>query len=191
MKKSFKNLALFLMGAIVLVSCKDETEDPIENNPTVNVLTFGNQTVNLKNTGIMEYYGADDGSDPDFQYDGYNFDLTFFGDNLQFHFDSDGEVDSVSGNGLLFYFETFSTDSTKLADGTYTFDEDLPLAANSFDIGAYSLNWDNTDTASATFISSGTLEVSSTGDTYTIEMDLTDENNQKVTGTFKGSFINE
>lgn len=186
MKNLIKPLGLALLATTVFYSCKKEdktTTDPGNSNQ----ITYDGDTYKLQTRAAFENYGTDDGSDPGFQYEGTSLDLYFIDQNIKLIVNGQGEIDTAYGQGLLLYFETFSSDPNKLANGTYTYDEDSPYMTNTFWLGFCPKNFDgSTGVVNPTFITGGSFTVSSENGVYTISFDLKDQNGSSITGTFKG-----
>lgn len=187
MTKLFKPFAFALMTAIAITSCSkdDDEKDDQTTDPVVkSEVTISGQTYTLQSKGIIENYGADSGFDSTFQYSGTNFDLFLFTEGIKLILDSDGSLDSAYGPGYVLYFESFSSNSSRPADGIYTYDATSPFPVGTFDFGYYT-NVDFTDFAEVT---GGQYTLSTSGDTYKIVFDLTDSNGEKIEGTFNGKF---
>src|SRR5690606_2294484 len=96
----------------------------------------------------------------------------------------DGYIDSLYGSGLIFYLESFSSNSSRPADGVYNYDPTSPFPVGTFDNGFYG----NPTLTVGAAITGGKYTVSSSGSTYTVVFDLTDSGGKKIEGTFKGTF---
>lgn len=184
MTNLFKLLTIALFAAITLNSCSKDDKDENSNTTTSteNKIVVGSTTYKLQTQGLLEDYGTDDGNNPDFEYNGTNFDLYLMTEGVTPIYDPDGALDSAYGSGLIFYFESFSTDPDKLTDGEYKYETTAPFPVGSFDLGFYG----NPSLTLGAEITGGTYKVVSAGSIYNIEFNLTDQTGKKITGTFKG-----
>ena len=131
--------------------------------------------------GILENYRKLDEAED------YNIDLVLISSGFVVH-EVGGEIDSLSGEGHLIYFEMFTSDPNKLALGDYNYDPNETGKAGTFDDGGCLLNYD-TQTEQGTFleISGGKITVVQNGDTYEFNFDVITEGGKHITGFFKGS----
>lgn len=165
MKTLFKSLmALMVVGALT-TACKKETKTGgTTPPPSTSQLVLEGQSFTL-DKGILENYGTDTSF-----YEGTNFDINLLTSDIKLHYDSNGEIDSVSGNGYVVYFETFSSGTNDLAPGTYTYNANS-LKEGTFDVGAIYqiINGEPDPNDDNVFeITSGNLEVSKTGSNYSL-----------------------
>jgi hypothetical protein len=171
-------LAALLLPAII--SCKkDDTSSPKNN-----AITFKGTEYPLHN-GYLEYYGQVAAQHS------YNIDLTVVSSGIVVH-EANGEIDSISGNGNVMYFELFTSDSARIPSGTYKFDINQTYAANTFDHGAIGLNI-NIATMDAEYyfgIIDGNLKIKDLGTENSYEVILSAKNTlgSNVTAYFKGTF---
>lgn len=156
------------------------------------VLKVGNSEYDISD-GVIENFGIDDGLDECGKYDGYLQELTIYS--------SGGSIDSngdLIGNGREIYFVLYSSISSSLDIGTYTFDNvdnyydssNTCLDVNhifqvkTFDSGDYSINRENEDLLD---FSAGTINVSINGEIYTINFEGRDTNNTNVSFFYRGN----
>lgn len=158
--------AAIILACLCLTGCS-ETEDP-ENH-----FTFMGVDYPLKG-GVIENYGSYDNI--------YNLDVYLFSSGISYD-----EVDATfEGTGHMVFLEMYCSESC-LKNGTYEFDPDYGGDAGTFDLGMFVINLDN-DTFEGTFIivSSGSITVSVKGSTYEMTFDCKANNNETVTGYYKG-----
>lgn len=153
-KKNFFMMAIVFLAfasSTMFVSCGDDDDD--ENEKT-NYFMLGEMEGDL-DKGHLEYYGMwEEG-------EGYNFDIILVSSSIDF--------DSETGVGDFAYFELFSESATELKPGTYTFNE--TYQAYTFDEGNFGIdfNIDSEENQDTGEMSNGSVEISKSGDTYTIE----------------------
>jgi hypothetical protein len=183
-----KNLMTLLTG-VLLVSTLflgfDKSED--EKSLKDNYLKVGDQVFDLS-AGILENYGTD--YDNSWHY-GSNTDLFLYSEGLSIQIiDSDGYEDwDLDGIGHAIYFEMFSSTGNALDDGDYTISFLEPFPIGTIDASNYSINFDteNIDSAVSKEIVSGKVSVTKIGEEYSITINCTDEDGEKITGFYKGT----
>jgi hypothetical protein len=160
MKNAFKFMALGAALMISVVACKDDKDDDGNNGGTTfsQELTLDGTKYTL-GSGFIYNYGTNGGGVA-------NFDLNLITDGITVIYDNDGEPDSVSGSGQVLYFETWSSDTTKMADGTYTIDTNS-TNAGSISIGEI-ITIANGEVTDFKEIVSGSLQVTVSGNEHTI-----------------------
>ena len=166
-----KMLTLVIMLGIVTISCKKD-EEPTPGAKT-NTFSIDGTEYSLSD-GFTEEYGGDATT-------GYNFDLIVHSSGLT------SSANGVTGTGEALYFELWSTSDTGLANGTYS--ASLNAEPNTFTIGEVyiNLNASTFDADESYEVSSGTVTISVSGSTYTINFDLTLTGNKKLTGNYTGT----
>lgn len=172
---------VFLLG-LLFTSCDKEDEGP------ENYFTVGQETYEIS-YGLLENWGrqVDDLNGQDWNYEGYNLDLTFCTEGLGLR---EGEYEMEhTGTGQMLYFEILNANGTSLENGTYYFDEDSdPSKVKTFDYASYSNYYDeDVEDNDWIWITAGKITVKKSGSQYEIEVDCTDEYDNKVTGVFKGN----
>lgn len=189
MKKSmFKIVLSLLIMSVFFGSCKkDKDED--NNNTTANNYFEVNGVKYILSKGTLENYGKDMDPGDGWDYQGYNIDLVLFSSGLVVTNQGD-TMFNVSGKGQAIYFELFTTDSTFLANGDYSYSTSQPFPTGTFDYGDYSINLDaDNGTADWIEIKSGTVKISRTGNTYQITINCTDSDGKTITGKFEGTLM--
>ncbi len=186
MKTLFKFSAYFFAAAILLSSCKKDNEDDTTNTPTEGQITIGTKTYTFSQQGILDNYGSDDGTFPSFQYDGINLDVFLIENKMSFVFNPQGVVTDLTGTGVSFYFESFSSDSLTLGPDTFRYHASSPYPIGTFATAEYCLNTSSAGSTDCHTIEEGYYIVNLTGDTYLITLNLTDVDGTKITGSFKG-----
>lgn len=181
MKKTIK-LLLIVLGTL-LFSCDKNDDDQSEPN---NYLKIGDTEYDLS-AGVLENYGADENGD---DFAGYNTDLTLYSSGLSLQQDGDGDWE-LSGKGHGIYFEMFSTIGTALDSHNYSYTEAEPSPIGTFDDGEYVTNYDTEVEGGGTDgeIISGKVDVKKDGSTYSITIDCTGSNGEKITGFYKGTLF--
>ena len=180
MKKLFMTAVSILTICLLIVSCsKDIVETNDTNNQLKNSITYNNKVYYLNN-GYLEYYGNIQGT-------GYNIDLILISSGLT-PVITNGQVDSITGTGSGINFELFSSNTTALEVGDYTFDAGSSGSPGTFDYGNAIYNF-NTETGAGTSldITGGKVTVKSNGSTYELTFDCTAADGKSVTGYYKGS----
>jgi hypothetical protein len=163
MKNAFKFMALGAALMISVVACKDDKDDD-GNNGGNGGSSFSQELVidgtkYTLNDGFIFVYGTDGGN-------AANFDINLITDGLTIIYDNDGIPDSAAGTGQVIYLETWSSDTVKIADGTYTLD------TNSTNAGAISyaeiFTIANGEGTAFKEVASGSVQVSVSGNEHTI-----------------------
>ncbi len=178
---------LFVVG---VSSCeKDKTEENDgTTTPTIkNEVVLEGKTSVLKG-GFIEDYGQADPNDSLFFYEGTNYDLYLYTENVSLN-TTDLEFE---GTGLIIYFESFSKNGNGIATGKYTFDENS-LAVNTFDLGLIleakaGEQFDDADYA----VTSGSYDVTNNGNNNyeikgTLSLIKVAGGNATVTFSYKGA----
>jgi hypothetical protein len=164
-----RKICLLFAAFFLLYACKKDEESGPEN-----YLKYNDVTYEL-NKGYLEYYGDYGGV--------YNFDLTVASSSITI------SEDGASGVGNIAYFEMFSSSSTDLAAGTYTFSA-TSMNANTFDEGLVGLDFDLANEVGTSLeLVGGTIEVTKTGSTYEITISGVLATGKTVTGKYKGTLI--
>lgn len=126
--------------------------------------------------GYLDNYGNLDSTDV------YNFDVTLVDDGITF------TQDSAIGAGNFIYLELWSSSSTGLAPGTYTFADNY--AAQTFSWGEVGFNSDFAgDIGEIYECAGGTVTISQSGTDYIFDVVLTLETGQTVNAYYNDSLI--
>ena len=179
MKKTIKLLALSLLTITLCVSCsKNDTLEP------ESYFKVGNTKYELS-AGSINNYGTSK------WYNGYKTHLLLTSKGLK----DEGGGD-VSGKGHLVEFNMFSTAGKALDNADYESSNPKPNAIGiaepnaigTFDFGYYliSYNTENDHVDADDAIVDGKITVSRNGNDYTIVINCTSEEGEKVTGFYKG-----
>ena len=116
-------IGLFAIG-LIIVNCTKEGEGPA---PVMkNSITYNDTEYDISG-GLLEYYGNIQGT-------GNNIDLILLSPGLT-PVVTDGIVDSITGTGTGINFEIFTTGTTSLDVGDYTYDAAESGSAGTFDYG--------------------------------------------------------
>ncbi|MBC8487341.1 MAG: PKD domain-containing protein [Bacteroidetes bacterium] len=127
--------------------------------------------------GYLENYGDWDGSEVY-----YNFDVTLVDDGITI------TQDDAMGTGNLIYLELWSSSSTGLVPGTYTFADNY--AAQTFSWGETGFNYNiATDIGTLYECTGGTVTISQSGTDYIFDVILTLATGKTVNAYYKGSLI--
>lgn len=172
-------LFLFLSG-IFFIACNKDDDD----NGTKNSVSFDGETYELS-TGFIEEYGQNDDNSADF-------DIIFASSGIVY----DEKEDEYTGTGEAIYLDLNSPSLTELAAGTYTYDglyysdPDATRQPNTFvDAGlfiGFNIETENGATYWSDENSTGTVKISKSGSTYTIEFTFTVDGGKEVRGYFEG-----
>lgn len=151
-----KSILFALAGLFIFASCtKDEDDD--SNTPFPQELVLDGTRYEW-GTAFMEHYS-------DYGNNSENLDLFLITDGVTVIYDADNYPDSITGSGYMLYFEMFSSDSTFISDGTYTYDSTLTV--NTYD-GAFLGQVVNGELTNDNEIVNGEVKVVRDGSTYTI-----------------------
>lgn len=171
--KNLKLLFLLVSIALVSFSCGNDDDDGGSTNGGSGVLVFGDTEYQLK-AGIIEDYGE--------YYDGvFNFDISLVSSTLTI---IDGEAIPNDNTFSGVYFELFTTNSQDLAEGVYTF-------GNNVEAGAYNYAEVIIDATIESYndfeINSGTFTVLDDGSSYEFEFEGTVSNGTSFSGYYEGA----
>lgn len=172
-----KTIKTILFGLFVLVltfGC-DKDEDPVKDEEKTNSFIYQSLTHNL-NSGHLDTWSSEDT-------DEYSvFSIYLVSSDIQVG------VSGQSGTGDAMYFEMLSSSLTELSEGEYIFDEtksEFPMYC--FESTMY-IGYDF-DSGIGTHIDviSGKINISKIEEVYEITFDLKLENENNVSGYFKGN----
>ncbi len=161
-------------------SGEDEEEDEEE---TTNYFAVDDSEFEL-NYGIIEYYEGYSENE-----NSYNTDLTLLSSELT---DEDGDGAYEYNNIDVIYFELYSSISNGLDEGTYTYDVQS-YDASTYDYAEYMTNYSyDYSTGEESYdnyseIIGGTITVSKSDDTYTIDIDCYNEDGNAIIGHYEGT----
>lgn len=166
MKNLLKPLTLILVLSILLSGCKKD-EEPA---PKKNYMTYKDTEYDLSSGFLVEFGGSST--------TGYNFDLYLLSSGL-----SVSLTDFITGTGEVLYFELWSSASSGLENGTYTFSN--TEAPNKYTTFEALINYNSTDQTVDEDVVDGTgnVTVKVDGQTYTIDFDIT-----TPSGNIKGNY---
>jgi len=163
-------LRYFLVATIavvaILTSCNKDDDDD-------NYFMYDGKKYTL-NKGYIGYYGATGGV--------YNFDIMLLSSGLQV----DVKEGKVTGKGHMMYFELWSSSSTGLDDGKFTFS--ILRGVNKFTeaFAAINIDFATKEGDKLVEITGGNVDISTNDKITTLTFDLTAKDDKKVTGKFKG-----
>jgi len=167
----FRLLLTLLIIPLLFQACnKDDDEVVQKNHILYNDAEYG------LDDGFFQFFGKLDPSAT-----GFNFDIYLFSSGLTFN------NNQFNGSGNLIFFEMFSSVSSELATGTYTFDSNETGNANTFDDGFLIINFDvSTQTGTQVIINGGTVKVTKTDTMFEFNIDCTTADGKTLTGFYKG-----
>ncbi|MEA3446426.1 MAG: hypothetical protein U9R19_17060 [Bacteroidota bacterium] len=170
--KTLKTLVLIVIAGslLVLSSCnKDDDNDP------KTYLKYDNEELSLK-SGYLENYGQDS------TWSGFNVDLTLYSTGVTIH-EIAGELDSISGFGMLVYFEIYTSNGVGLDSRDFVYDVNETGAIGTFDLGVIA---NDIEDLTGFLIEDGVVNVKKDGNNYEITINCTDENGKEISGYYKG-----
>ena len=179
MEKLIKLFCALFLASTMFISCDKDDDDENEKNH----FTSGGKEYTLTQ-GAFENYGLTDTAD--LKHDGYNLDLVLLSDGFTISTDSVGDMD-ITGTGQYIYFELFTSKGTEFDSREYTYSESIPYPIGTFDYSEFNLNYSEDIDDNEIEITSGKVTISKDGDMYSISIDCIDENNNAVTGFYKGT----
>lgn len=169
-----KSIAFVLISLVTIWGCEDDDSGG-NDAQIIGTLEYGNQTLTFED-GVIFDYGEET---PGFR----NFD--FFLTEVEEDFDTESEV--VNSEYLL-YFWMESEGAASFDEGLFTYDDEGPTPETSFIFDAnLSLDPNNFDDL-GDFAESGTIDVSISGDTYTLDVDLQMTSGNSLSGTIEYQF---
>jgi hypothetical protein len=172
MKTRMTILSLLVITVIfALTSCKKDDKSTKQGD----YFTYDSKDYELS-SGIIEYYGAGSGN-------GYNFDVTLYSSGISWN-----TTDMLlEGTGNLATFEMYSSSSSDLANGNYTFDSQNIENQGTFSTGIFGLEFNVTNfTGTIVSISSGTVTVQKTDSNYELTINCKTTDNKTIEGHFNG-----
>lgn len=176
MKRIIITVICSLTIGLLIFNCKKSITSV---TPLKNAITYNGTEYDL-NTGILEYYGKLQGT-------GINFDLIFLSSGLV-PVTNNGMVDSITGTGNGINFEIFSTGTTALNVGDYTFDASKTGTAGTFDFANTILNFNTVNQQGIDLdMNGGKVTIKQNGSVYELTFNCTGVDGKSVTGYFKGS----
>lgn len=97
--------------------------------------------------------------------------------------------DWFSGKGHLIELYMFSTSGNTLDNGDYIYSDSEPYQIGTFPEAVYYINIDfeSEDYGTSEYITSGKVSVSKKGNEYSITINCSDSNGEKITGFYKGT----
>jgi hypothetical protein len=175
MKKLLPLSSYLLVISILFVACDKKKN---ETNPK-NYFRLDEKNYELA-FGILENYGKYYGDTA------VNIDLSLFSPEIKID-EKVVPLDSITGTGAALYFEAFSTDSTGLVSGDYTYDATESGYPWTFDYSVVIHDY-NIETEMGPYlnITSGKINVTRNGDNYKITFNCFTADGKNVTGTFEG-----
>lgn len=173
MKRFFTTAISVLTISLLIITCKKDVIAP------KNSITYDNTEYDL-NSGFLEFYGTIRGT-------GKNIDLTLISSGLV-PVITNGLIDSITGTGNGINFELFTTNSTSIDIGDYTYDAGKTGSPGTFDFANTILNF-NTVTAQGIDldINGGKVSIIKNGSEYELTFNCTGVDGKSVTGYYKGS----
>jgi hypothetical protein len=171
--KNYLKFGIVLLLSVVMSACdKDDDVSKEEENESKNPVEFNDQEFNWNDNAELWYYSDD-------QY----YDMNMFTGSLRV------DYGRLSGSGDWLVIEFYTPTSGTLVAGDY-------IISNSDDEGTCTVNLDlDVDTygqypttGSSTYFTNGKVTVKGSGDTYTVTLDVTDNEGNVLKGTFSSSF---
>jgi len=173
MKKLVVTMIGMLTMILLIVNCKKDVIAPAGS------ITYNNTVYDL-NSGFLEYYGTIQGT-------GKNIDLTLISSGLV-PVITNNQVDSIKGTGNGINFEIFTTNSTSLDVGDYTFDANKTGTPGTFDYANTILNFNTTTEQGIDLdMNGGKVSIIKNGSEYELTFNCTGVDGKSVTGYYKGS----
>lgn len=178
MKQIMKLLAAILLLSTLTISCSKDDKDDIAK--TKNHFKVGDTEYELS-AGFLEDFGTSD------WYKGYNTSLMLYSKGLKLLIDKDGNY-KFDGKGDQIGFYMYSTTGVALDNRDYYFSDTEPTPIGTFDEGGYLINIDykNETMGDRDDFAGGRVNVSKSGDEYTITIDCISDKGVKVSGFYKG-----
>gem|GEM_PF-6262755 len=163
---------VILSSMFFVIACSSKSDDVVKNEIKVNGQVLTVEKISLTQKGI------------DNEITKYILLITEKG----IEFDDKGDVSG--GKGGVFYTDIYSKNTFGLNSGTYSTNKgkenDLDF---SIEDAEYSFEWDMSKGDNVEFIEieKGTIFITKNRDTYNIDFNLIDENDNVVTGSYNGS----
>ncbi|WP_178986207.1 hypothetical protein [Winogradskyella helgolandensis] len=173
--KNLKLLILLVSISLVSFSCGSDDDGDGGSSTGSGILVYGDTEYQLK-AGVIEDYGGFEGI--------YNFDISLVDSRLEV---VDGEAVPTNDTFSGVYFELFTSNSSDLEEGVYSF-------GNNVESGAYTYAEVIIDAAYDDFydefeINSGSFTVLDDGSSYEFEFEGTVSNGTSFSGYYTGSLL--
>ncbi len=174
MKRFSLNLIYLFAVGLVVANCTKEGPAPEMKNS----ITHNNTEYDISG-GLLEYYGIIKGT-------GNNIDLILLSSGLTPVVTS-GMVDSIVGTGSGINFEIFTTGTTSLDVGDYTYDATESGSPGTFDFGNAIFNFNTvTQEGDMQDMVGGKITIISNSPQYELSFQCTGADGKSVTGYYKG-----
>ena len=176
--KLLKNTFFAILAVVAISSCS--SDDDSGSNQVRFGTGNGQVTVNGNNfdldKGVILNYGENLGQNT------FNFDIELYSGDLTLN-----QTTGPQGIGNYLYLELHSDQSSNLKNGTYTygFDSvDLSLTDAELEVN---YDFETGDSDEFYNVTDGTVELSRSGNTYTLNFDLEVNGSQSLTGSYVGT----
>ena len=173
--------AILLLSTLTISCSKDESIEKDDLIEADGYLKVGGIEYDLS-AGYLENRGVND-----IFYKGYNTHIELYSKGLKIGNEKKSS-DFTSGKGHHIGIDMFSTTGETLENKEYIFSTSEPHAIGTFFYSSYEINYDVATGGSEVYaiINGGKVSVSKNGDEYTINIDLVNRLDEKVTGFYKG-----
>lgn len=170
--KNYLKIGIVLLLSVSLFSCEEEEEVlQGEEKEKANPVEFNDQSFSWNDNAELWYYNDD-------QY----YDMNMFTGSLRVDY-------GLTGSGDWLVIEFYTPTPGTLSEGDYVVsdsnDEGTCVVDLSLDVDTYG---QYPTTGSSVYFTSGKVTIEGSGDTYTVTLDVTDEDGNILEGTFSSSF---
>ncbi|MCY1719764.1 hypothetical protein OU798_05385 [Prolixibacteraceae bacterium Z1-6] len=170
-----------LIGVLLAVTLISSCNKDDEETATSNYLKIADAEYDLS-AGLLENFGTDN------WYYGYLGKLILYSKGLSLQIDEENHYEFI-GKGDAIYFVLFSSSEDVLDNANYVFTSTEPYSIGTFYEAGYTINFDTEDwdADESDDIVSGTVSISKSGNVYSISINCTGENSEKITGFYEGT----
>ncbi len=176
--KTVQILTVCAFSLLLITGCKDSGTDADPDSNSDNNFQYDGKTYSLE-SGIIEDYGEEK---PGFR--NYDFFLT----EKQENFEDESEEAEINSDYII-YFWLESLDASSFTGGTFNYDDsDEAVASHLYDGALIFIINASEDDFEEYFVTAGSVDVSISGDTYTLDFDVTLNNDKTLVGSFTYDF---
>jgi len=171
--KNFKIAVIALVVGMVAISCS--SDDDNNNTSSNNVMNIAGVEYDISAASLENYGENSDGS--------YDWDVFLFGDGITIN------NSTPVGQGAYIYLDLNTNNADGLVAGTYTFAQDRAPFTWVFADACGSFNTSNFNCTSGNYsASAGTVVISGSGSSTSVEVNLQDSEGASITASYTGGF---
>lgn len=175
MQRILKVLTSLLIAAAVSTACNKKDEESYTQQLTIN-----NKDYSL-HKAMMINYGTNDAV-----YSGSKMSMNLVSSGVDFDINENDEIENVTGDGYVIYFQVYTEGEEEVLNGTYTYGHSLKIG--SMDIAEITVVKNGKD-EDYIALNKGSITMRKIGDQYGLKGSLITSDGGEVKLSFKGDFI--